>query len=175
IEGCHLVGLPVPDRQDDDRHLAPPPEPTDDIDPVDAGQTEIEDDDIGVVPRRQLEGLLAGAGEVDVVAARPEVHLQGLADLWLVVDDEHPADHEPGNPAGRNVAPKTPIGGHFGATFARASGWTLIRTAAAKAPSSCRRRGCPRRGSRRPSPPRTHERPPGRARRHWGGPGPDRR
>ena len=38
----------------------------------------------------QLERLLAGLGQVDVVAARLEVGRQGAPDRRLVVDDEHP-------------------------------------------------------------------------------------
>ena len=37
--------------------------------------------------------LLAGGGQVDVVAAGPQVHLEGAPDLRLVVDDQH-AGHE---------------------------------------------------------------------------------
>ena len=41
--------------------------------PLDAGQAEVEDDHVGWVPGGELERLLAGGGEVDVVAAGPQV------------------------------------------------------------------------------------------------------
>ena len=70
VEGGHLVGLGVADRQHDDRDLRPSPEAADDLGAVDVGKPEIEEDDVGMRGRRLAEGLAAGAGEVDVVAAR---------------------------------------------------------------------------------------------------------
>ena len=91
IERGDLVGLLLAHREDDDRDLAPAPESLDHLDPVDARQAEVEHDDIGMVARRELEALLARLGQVDVVAAGPQVDAERAPDLRLVVDDEHPA------------------------------------------------------------------------------------
>ena len=45
----------------------------------------------GWCARGELERLLAGRGEVDVVAAGSQVDAERAPDLRLVVDDEHTA------------------------------------------------------------------------------------
>ena len=91
VEGGDLVGLGLPHRQHDDGHGRPAPEAADHVEPVDAGQAEVEQDDVGVAGGRQVEGLLPAGRLVDVVAAGLQVHGEGPPDLGLVVDDQHPA------------------------------------------------------------------------------------
>ena len=51
VERGDLVGLAVAHGQHDDRHRAPAAQAADHVDAVDAGQAEVEDDDVGVVAR----------------------------------------------------------------------------------------------------------------------------
>ena len=69
--------------------MGPAAETVDHLQPVDAGQTEVEQHDVGMVAGGQIERLLACLGGVDVVAARLQVGGEGTADRRLVVDDEH--------------------------------------------------------------------------------------
>ena len=95
VERGHLVGLRLPDREHDDRHRRPSPQAADDVEPVDAGQPEVQEHDVGMAGRRQVQRLLARCRLVDVVAARLEVDGQGAADLRLVVHHQHPPAHSP--------------------------------------------------------------------------------
>ena len=66
-----------------------PRRPRIDLDAVDAGQPEVEDDDVGMVRGRERRAPSSPRRrDVDVVAARPEVDPERAQDLRLVVDDE---------------------------------------------------------------------------------------
>ena len=91
VEGGDLVGLGLPHREHDDGHGRPAPEAADHVEPVDAGEAEVEEDDVGVAGRGQVERLLPAGRLVDVVAACLQVHGEGPPDLGLVVDDQHPS------------------------------------------------------------------------------------
>ena len=98
VEGGDLVAFGAPRRQHDDGHVGPAAEPLDHLDPVDAGQPEVEQHDVGVRLPGGDQRLLAGRGQVDLVAACDEVEAQRPADRRLVVDDEHAghrADRQP--------------------------------------------------------------------------------
>jgi hypothetical protein len=69
-----------------------PPEAVDHLEAVDAGQAEVENDHVGSLIGRHLEGFLAGGGEVDLAAPSAEVDGNGAADLRLVIDHQHAAD-----------------------------------------------------------------------------------
>ena len=88
VERRDLVRLRVARRQHDDRHALHAAQPADHVDAVDAGQPEVEDDDVGMVARREIERLLAVGRGVDVVPARAQVDAQRAQDLRLVVDDQ---------------------------------------------------------------------------------------
>ena len=49
-------------------HLRPAAQPVDDVEPVHPGQAEVEQHDVGVVAGGELQRLLPGLGQVDVVA-----------------------------------------------------------------------------------------------------------
>ena len=53
VERRHLVPLALPYREDDDRDLRPPAQTLDHLDPVDPGQSQVEDDEVrdGCAPR----------------------------------------------------------------------------------------------------------------------------
>ena len=51
--------------------VGPAPQAPDHLEPVDAGQAQVEQDDVGVARRREVERLLAAGRLVDVVARGP--------------------------------------------------------------------------------------------------------
>ena len=53
IEGGDLVGLALADAEDDDRHARPTAEAVDDVDAVEAGKAEVEDDEVGMSALRR--------------------------------------------------------------------------------------------------------------------------
>ena len=71
------------------------------------GQADVEDDEVGRLARRDLEALLAGAGDGDLVALLLEGVLDAARDRVLVFDDEdggcHAGDATPAA-AGRSAA-----------------------------------------------------------------------
>ena len=70
-----------------------PRQPGDDLGAVHVGQAEVEDDGVGRVGGRLLEGLGAVGREVDVVVPGAQVDAEGPQQLGFVVDDEH-AGHD---------------------------------------------------------------------------------
>ena len=90
VERLDLGRLGPTPRQHDDRHRRPAPEAAHDVEPVHAGKSEVEDDDVGMVARRELERLFTGEGDVGVVSTRFEVDFEGLADARIVLDHECP-------------------------------------------------------------------------------------
>ncbi len=88
VERRDLLALRLARGEDDDGHVGPAAEAGDHVEPGDVGESEVEDDEVGPVSGRELERDLAGAGRVDVVAARAEVRDERAQDLRFVVDDE---------------------------------------------------------------------------------------
>ena len=77
LEPDDLVDLVVAGGQDEDRRLrAGGAEPAQDLEAVHAGQADVEDDEVRRLVRRELEALLAGAGDGDLVA----LLLEGVLD-----------------------------------------------------------------------------------------------
>ena len=72
-----------------------PRRPADHLDAVDAGQAEVEDDDVGVVAGRERRAPPRRSAQVDVVAAGPQVDPERAQDLRLVVDDEDACHRAP--------------------------------------------------------------------------------
>ena len=77
----------------------------DDRGAVDVGQSEVEDDQVGVIGGGGRDGVAAGVGGGDGVAVGGEVDPEGPQDVGVVVDDEHV-----GHRAGPAAAAE-PIGG----------------------------------------------------------------
>ena len=119
---------------------------------VDAGQAEVEDDGVGVAAGGQVQALLAGGGEVDLVAPGLQVGGQRADDGRLVVDHQDP--------------------GHVSRLRRAASGPPVARGLADAdgRRRSGRRPACPRGGARRPWRRRSPGRWPGRGRRPSRGP-----
>ena len=85
VEGRDLVALGLAHREHDDRHLGPAAQSVNHVDPVDPRQSEVEHDDVRMMTGRQLQRLLTGLGQIDLVSARPEVDTERTPDLRLVV------------------------------------------------------------------------------------------
>jgi hypothetical protein len=90
VERFYLVHTVGASGQHDDRRLGPAAQALDHLYPVQVGQAEVEDHQVGRIPAGHLERLRAGRGDVHVVVAHPQVDPQRPQDLRFVVDDEHP-------------------------------------------------------------------------------------
>jgi hypothetical protein len=88
VERRHLVGLPAARRQHDDRHRCPFPEPSDDLDPVQIGESQIEDYEVGLARGGLDQPVLPGLGLDHAIALARERGTQEAADRRLVLDDE---------------------------------------------------------------------------------------
>ena len=100
LEADDLVDLVVAGGQDEDRHLgAGRPQAAQDLEAVHPGQAHVEDDEVRRLVRRDLEALLAGSRDGDLVALLLEGVLDPASDGVLVFDDEdggcHAADATP--------------------------------------------------------------------------------
>ena len=94
LEADDLVDLVVAGGQDEDRHLAARgTDASEDLEAVDAGQADVEHDEIGCLARGDLEPLLAGAGDADVVPLLLERVLDPSRDRVLVLDDQDGRTH----------------------------------------------------------------------------------
>src|SRR5207248_648438 len=100
VQGVDLVPAVHAPGQDEDGYRGPGPQLADDLDAVDVGQTEVEDDEVGVVGGGGVQGFGAVGGGADLVLAGLEVDAQGPQDLGFVVDDED---------AGHPRAPRSPV------------------------------------------------------------------
>ena len=76
--------------EDEDGHVAALAQGTGDIHAVDLGQTEVEDDEVGVEGVGLGEGHVAVVGDADLVALHPQRALQRLGNLGVVLDHEDP-------------------------------------------------------------------------------------
>ena len=107
LEADDLVDLVVARGEDEDRHLGPGrADAAEDLEAVDPGQPDVEDDEVGRLVGRDVEALLAGAGDGDLVAFLLEGVLDATRDGVLVFDDEdgggHAGDATPRGPDRRN-------------------------------------------------------------------------
>src|SRR5450759_4469036 len=104
LQANDLVNLVVTGRQDQDGHLAlRRPDPAEDLESVHARQADVEHHEIRGLVRRELQALLAGTGDRDLVALLLEGVLDTTRHRVLVFDDENGARH-----AGRIVHRRGP-------------------------------------------------------------------
>jgi hypothetical protein len=89
VERFHLVHAVGPAGQHDDRGLGPAAQALDHLHPVQVGQAEIEDHQVGRVAAGHLECLGSGRRDMHVVVPHPQVDPQGPQDLRFIVDDQH--------------------------------------------------------------------------------------
>src|SRR5919202_3614757 len=88
LEPEHAVDLGVHRGQDQDRDVALLAEPPADLEPGEAREADVEDEDVVAVRPRRLERRLAVAGGVDLEAGGAERVGDSVDDRRLVVDDE---------------------------------------------------------------------------------------
>ena len=82
------VELGVPRGQDDDRRRAGGADRPDHLQPLDLGEAEVEDDEVGLSSPDGLQRRRAVAGRQDREAGVLEVVARQLDDLGFVIDDE---------------------------------------------------------------------------------------
>src|SRR5664280_939487 len=94
LEADDLVHLVVPGGQDQNRHLSVGrTDPAQDLKTVHARQADVEDDQVGRLVRREVQPLLAGPGDRDLVPLLLEGVLDAARDRVLVFDDQDGARH----------------------------------------------------------------------------------
>src|SRR4051812_42039454 len=78
-----------------DRHVAVGAQAAGDLDAVDLGQPQVEHDGVGLEHRGLVERLAAVGGEADVVALAAQRPAYDVADVGVVLDDQHscPVSH----------------------------------------------------------------------------------
>src|SRR5689334_14607026 len=94
LQADHLVDLVVARRQDEDGRLrAGRPEPAEDLEPVHAGQPDVEHDEVRRLVGRELETFLAALRDGHLVALLLEGVLDAAGDGELVLDDQDRGAH----------------------------------------------------------------------------------
>ena len=89
LEPGDLVGLAAFRGQHDDRHLAARAQLAADFDPVEAGQHQVEDDEVEAALFEALQGFAAVEGGGDVVAVLAQGIAEQRLNRLLVVDEEN--------------------------------------------------------------------------------------
>ena len=90
VEADDAVVERVARGEHEDAHVVAPVQLLRHLDPVELGQAEVEDHQIGQERVRRVERRHAVAGHAHVVALHPQHPLERLRDLIVVLDDEHP-------------------------------------------------------------------------------------
>src|SRR5919199_2734675 len=93
LEAEHAVDLRVHRRQDQDRDVALAAQAAADLDPGEAGEADVEDEDVVALRPRRLQGGLAVAEGVDLEAGGTQRVADGVGDRRLVVDDQDSVAH----------------------------------------------------------------------------------
>jgi len=92
LQAGHPVGLLVASGQHDHRHLAG--DPAADLEAVDAGQADVEHDELDRVAAQLHQRLLPGADPQHAVPIALQVRAYERADVRLVLDDHDGDAHE---------------------------------------------------------------------------------
>ena len=124
VERGDLLGGRGAARDHDDRNATPEPDLGDQLAAIAIGQTEVEDHEVGIEPRRTARCRRRCRRLDHRVAVRLEPAPQELTDRGLVVDDEHPRPRGTRNPpAASNVVPASGVrpGSTVGADIVTAS------------------------------------------------------
>ena len=101
LEAGDAVGLFVARRQHDDREARAGPHAPADLEPVHAGQPEVQHDQADRMAREFGKRLLAGAHGDDAVAVALQCDAHDVADVDLIFDDQHRAHSIPPRDARR--------------------------------------------------------------------------
>ena len=134
VEADDLVRVAAARGEQDDRHIAVLAQPAADLQPVEAGQHDVEQDEVEAVRSRAAARALGpSAASVDTMAARARGTGAAAADLGVVVDDQdrrRPAispitcgrlTHRSQAPIAIRITPSTTCSGRSQRTTARAS------------------------------------------------------
>ena len=130
VEGGHDVGVAVAGAHDDDRHGGDGPQHAQDLLPVDVGQAEVEEHDLGRLVDDGLQRVQARADGGDGVSAVGQRADQSGADGRVVLDDED-GGHE------GKATPRRMI--HGGIRLRRTSGSVLWARSGWPGPDGVRR------------------------------------
>ncbi len=94
LQADDLVDLLVPGGQHEDRRLRPRgAQPPEHLEPVHAGQADVEHDEVRGLVRGEVEAFLAGPRDRDLVALLLERVLDTARDRELVFDDQDGGSH----------------------------------------------------------------------------------
>ena len=94
LEADDAVGLEAAGGEHDDRHLRRRADGAADVAPVDVGQPQVEQDDVGLGPAHRLDARGAGRRQLDPEALALERRAQRIRDRRLVLDHDHlPTPH----------------------------------------------------------------------------------
>ena len=88
LEADDLVELRVAGGEEEHGHVARAADAPTDLVAVDAGEHDVEDDQVVVGCLRHGDSLVAGVGHVDLVAFLEQVEADDVGDAFLVIDDE---------------------------------------------------------------------------------------
>ena len=89
VERADLVGIFAPCRDDDDGHLRPAANGTDDLDAVDVGKPEIEEDHVRRARGGRRNGASPGALAEVAKTLRVESRQDEVSDRWVILDYEN--------------------------------------------------------------------------------------
>ena len=82
------------------------PQPLEDVQPVEVGDVQVEDHDVGTHAIEHLEARLGGAGALHVVADPVEVVADGAQHVAVVIDEQDAVSHGAARPAARSRDPR---------------------------------------------------------------------
>src|SRR6185369_1191236 len=90
LQSCNLIGVSVADREYDDRNLRPLTYLAADLQTVDVGQRQVEQDDIWPPLGDALHAVSPRRGPLDDEAGTSKPGAHRASDLDLIVDHQHP-------------------------------------------------------------------------------------
>ena len=89
IESPHLVSLGPEGREHEDRHVAHVPDALQDLPPVQVGEPDVENDDVGVALVELTNAVTPLDGLRDRIALAFEEGSEELPDVRLILNDQH--------------------------------------------------------------------------------------
>src|SRR5919106_1084182 len=131
IERGDLVVLRLPHGEHEHRRLGETAQAADHFMSVDAGEAEVEDNQVDGIGCEDVEGGLSARCGKDLVAARPQARLDGAADLRVVVDDQDAGRHQSASRIGRRNTTAVPPPGassiQIVPPWATTTAWAMAR------------------------------------------------
>jgi len=112
LEAEDHVDLGIARRHHDDGHRLEGPHLLAELDPRLVGQHDVQQDDVGVDPVKEAQGLMAVTGDLDGKALPGQARGQGLAVGLLIVDHQHHGPVVAGRTVGRLSTTRHRYDGH---------------------------------------------------------------